>query len=398
MPAYNIAYVFTPIEFGGAERVNLSFLKHVNRSKFNILPVLLVRPWEKDNQVVRELKEENYTVFEVPVAKRPRSEGRDYFRILRSYRLLHAIVRTHGVHLIHTHGYFADIIGMPAAKRGDIPHLSTCHGFIENSANLKMYNQLDRLVLRFADRIIAVSPGVRTELVKKGLSPSRIVTIPNAVNGNASRERFVQQRREKRKLLKLGNRDFVAGYAGRLSEEKGLLYLLQACSCLQQSALPLKVVLMGEGPQRKELEQFVRKQRLEECVIIAGFVKNIEDWLPALDVFVLPSLTEGTPMALLEAMAAGIPTVASAVGGVPSVIDSGRNGILVPPCSPEEIGKALQLLYSDEALGNKLAAAARQTVLAKYNMQDWLWKLEQEYVMVLNRKHTSHGCSATEPE
>jgi len=294
--------------------------------------------------------------------------------------------------LVHTHGYFADIVGIPAAKILGIPHISTCHGFISNDRNLRLYNWLDRIALRFATKIIAVSEGIENDLIRSGIDRSRIVTIQNAVNGEYSDESAMRNRREKRNLLNLSDKDFVAGYVGRLSEEKGIKYLVEAISMLSTyEEIPLKLLIIGEGPKRKDLEDFAKEKNLEQRVFFIGFQSDVENWLPAMDVFVLPSLTEGTPMSLLEAMAYGIPVVASAVGGVPQVIDSGQDGTIVAPGVSREIKDAIYLLYKNIDLRNSVAREAQKKIEANYSVVDWIKKIEAEYHNMRIRKEKSRN-------
>lgn len=380
MNPMKIAYIFTSIDFGGSEKVSLTFLKKVDRNKFHISPVLLVRPWEQENFFIQELKKEDYQLYKIPVAIKPRSKGRDYFRLLRCYRMIYSFLRKGSFDLVHTHGYFADIIGIPAAKILGIPVISTCHGFVSIDRNLKLYNLFDRVALRFAKKIIAVSDSIKNDLGKRGIRKTRIVTIQNAVNGSSCTESSSQRRLERRHNLGLSDHDFVVGYVGRLSEEKGVQYLIKAASHLNESDVPVKILIIGEGPQRKELEDLAKKANIGNNVIFAGFQSEIEKWLSAMDIFVLPSLTEGTPMSLLEAMAYGMPVVASAVGGVPQVIDSEKNGILVPPGKPQDIKDAIRLLYLNENLRKSFSREARQKIKSKYNIEDWTKKIEDEYL------------------
>ena len=314
MSICKIAYILTPIDFGGAERVNLNFLKNVDRNRFQIAPIILIRPWEEDNFFIQELKKINYPIYKVPVAIRPRIEGKDYFRVIRCYRIIHSILKNNSFDLVHTHGYFADIIGIPVAKKLGIPNISTYHGFITDGRKLGIYNILNHLVLKLSNNIIAVSEEIRNILIKKGIKRKKIKVILNAVPINSNNKILAQYRKEKRKFLNVNEKEFVIGYIGRLSEEKGIKYLLEAISILNLD-IPVKALIIGEGPQRKDLEDLVKERGIEEKVIFTGFQKDTENWLSVLDVFVLPSLTEGTPMALLEAMAFGGLVVASQVCG-----------------------------------------------------------------------------------
>ena len=183
-----IAYLLTPVEFGGSEKVSLTFLRNVDRTRFDIYPTVLIRPWEKDTVFVRQL-EDAYPLYKLPVAIRPGSVGRDHLRVIRCVKSLHRYLSKRSVHILHTHGYFADIIGIPVSKLLGLSHISTCHGFISNDTKLAMYNMLDRFVLRFCDRIIVVSEGIKDELIKGGIKKSRITVIQNAIE---NRENYIK--------------------------------------------------------------------------------------------------------------------------------------------------------------------------------------------------------------
>ena len=380
-----IAYIFTPIEFGGSEKVNLTFLRNVNRSKFDIVPILLIRPWEKDSNLIKEIRKIKYSIHRIPVAKRPRNEGRNYLRIARCYKILYRILCNGSFDLIHSHGYFADILGVPIAKLLRTPILSTCHGFISNDRNLRIYNKLDKLSLRFANKVICVSESIKYDLIRNGIKETRIVVIPNAVETDMNGELFIKNRKEKRQSLDIKEDEFVLGYIGRLSEEKGINYLIESSSMLNNLNIPIKVVIIGQGPQKKILEDLAKEKGIESKVIFCGFQPDVENWLPAIDTFILPSLTEGTPMSLLEAMAYGIPAVASAVGGVSKLIDSGKNGIIVSPGKPEEIKDTVFNLYNNKKLRNSISMGAKQYVNKKHNIGDWTNKIEVEYLNIVKK-------------
>jgi len=172
---------------------------------------------------------------------------------------------------------------------------------------------------------------------------------------------------------------------GRLSVEKGLIHLLAACAKLLRDGVPLKVLIVGDGPQRKELEQLSLELGLGDRVVFAGFREDIAEWILCMDVFVLPSLTEGTPISLLEAMACGVPVIASAVGGVPQVIQHGETGMLVSPGSEDEISNAVLTLFRDSEARQKLAQSALVLVKTRYNIEQWIGRVEMEYQSIARR-------------
>ena len=374
--------MLTPVEFGGAERVCLTLLKNINREQFDIVPILLTRPWERDNLFVRGLRKEGYEICEISVALR---KTRDYLRVPRCYKLAWRALRGRKFHLLHTHGYFADIVGIPVARLSGLPSLSTCHGYIPMTWKVRLYNFLDRIALKFGTKVLAVSDALKQNLVDSGLNPGRVQVVENAVGSATDRDITRANRETGRKSHGISSTDFVLGYVGRLSAEKGLKYLLMACADLVASGVPLRALIIGEGPQRKELEQLSTQLGLGDRVLFAGFQEEVPEWLHCMDVFVLPSLTEGTPMALLEAMAHGVPTVASTVGGVPQVIKHGETGILVSPGRAEEISRTTLALFGDPAARQKLAENALALVRTRYGIEQWIGRMEMEYQRLARR-------------
>lgn len=384
-----IAYILTPVEFGGSEKVNLTFLRNTNRERFDIHLILLVRPWENDNLFTRLVEEADYSVSRIPVAVKQRHEGVDYFRVARCILYLYRIMRQTKFDLVHTHGYFADIIAMPVCKLLGVPQISTCHGFISNDSTLKLYNLLDKIILRFCEKIIAVSSEIMNDLVRSRIDESRIVVIQNAVQSSYRNREFEDHRVDNRRRLSVDRDVFVMGYVGRLSEEKGVRYLIHAASLLKKDKESFKLLILGDGPKRYELETLARLQGVDENIEFLGFQNDIEKWLPALDAFVLPSLSEGTPMALLEAMSAGLPIVATAVGGVPGVVSDGVNGFLVEPGDVYGLKEKMLALYENAELRNKLSAGALNTVKENFNAYDWCRKIEGQYDLLSKEKVSS---------
>lgn len=371
-----VAVMLTPVEFGGAERVCLTLLKNINRERFDVVPILLTRPWEKDNIFVRELRKEGYEIAEIPVALQ---ETGDYLRVPRCFKLAWRLLKGGGFDLLHTHGYFADIVGIPAARLIGLPTLSTCHGYIPSTWNVRLYNAIDRIALKFGTQVLAVSEGIRQDLVDSGVSSNRVRVVVNAV-GPAENSNLAQTSGEaRRRSHGIGSNDFVAGYVGRLSAEKGLNHFLAACVELVGNGVPLRALIVGDGPQRTELEHLSRQLGFGDRVVFAGFQEDIAQWLPGMDVFVLPSLTEGTPMALLEAMAHGVAVVASAVGGVPQVINHGETGLLVSPGNAGELSSAVLTLYKDSVTRRRLAQNALTLARTRFGVAEWIGRIETVY-------------------
>lgn len=239
------------------------------------------------------------------------------------------------------HGYKADLVGLLAGRRAGVPVVIVSRGWTGATWKVRLYEALDRRCLRYADRVVCVSEGQAAKVRRAGVPEDRLRVIRNAIDA----ERFGNP--------EPGGRAFLQGFfpkpprllvgaVGRLSPEKGFCHLVDAAAHVAAALPDVGFVVFGDGPLRAELERQIEQRGLDGRFVLAGFRDDLDRWLPSLDVAVLPSLTEGLPNAVLEAFAASVPVVATAVGGTPEVIVEGRTGYLVPPAQVEPL--ALRLL------------------------------------------------------
>ncbi|MGA2107525.1 MAG: glycosyltransferase [Syntrophorhabdales bacterium] len=381
-----VALLLTPVEFGGAEKVGLTLLKNIQRNLFDVRPIMLTRPWEEKGFFTRELEKLDYDYQTIPVALYERHQKRDYWRVLRCARLLRSMARNEQFDLIHTNGYFADIIGIPVAKSLGIPTLAMCHGFVDSDAKLRFYNRLDLLILRLVNRVICVSEELRRLLVRWCVSSRRVYLLRNAVDAVYDPKQFAAARQETRRAFGVTEEEILLGSCGRLSAEKGLANLVEAGSSLLAAGLPVKILLIGDGPERLKLERLAMSGNLRERCMFSGFREDVLALLPAIDVFVLPSLTEGTPMALLEAMGQGIPVVATAVGEVPAIVTNDRNGILVKPGQVAQIAGAVRRIVENGELREELSQKERETIGNHFGIEPWVHEIERHYTELINHR------------
>jgi glycosyltransferase involved in cell wall biosynthesis len=375
-----VAYVLTPITFGGSEKVSLNFLKSADRSEFDINPVLFLRPWEEEPYFARQLREMKLRYSVLPVALR---ESGDFVRPIRCFSNLMSILRKGHFSLVHTNGYLADTVGICASKLLRIPHVATCHGFIANDTKLSFYNWLDREALRLSNRVICVSENLKWSLVAAGVRERKIRVIPNAVTVNKNDSEMHNRRIIARRRLGAEDAELVVGYAGRLSQEKGLKTLLRAFSEVLKSDEKCRLWIVGDGPLRSELQELTMAIGISDHVAFLGFREDVLGIMAGMDAFVLPSLTEGTPMALLEAMSLGLPIVASAVGEIPQIINSGENGLLVSPGETRQLAHAIHKVHDEPSFARRLAESGRRTVEEKHSIGAWVRKIENTYLELL---------------
>jgi glycosyltransferase involved in cell wall biosynthesis len=239
------------------------------------------------------------------------------------------------------------------------------HGYTTTDMKMRIYNQLDWWSLRKADRVLTSSAAFVEELVRKNVHPKRIRVQHMPIRSFAPISE--KQKSELRHRLGFDDGARVLLCVGRLSREKGHTDLVRAFPKMRELAgkSQLRLVLVGEGPERPQIEELCRNLKLTDAVTLAGQQNDINPYYGIADVFLLPSLSEGCPNVLLEAMAAGVPVVATAVGGVPEVVTSGKHAILVKKHDGAGMACATVELLKDQRLRDRLVSNAGEVVSRK---------------------------------
>ena len=297
-------------------------------------------------------------------------QGNTWWQIL--WRLTHYL-RSRPVDILHTHRYKENILGCMAAKISGVTHVvRTVHGSTELSSGwkgvkAKLYKAIDKIVCRyFVSCLIAVSRDISGHL-ERTFPGKTIIHISNCID----ERRLVPTTAREEKRLELGLRpsEFVIGTVGRLNPVKGTEYLIRAVPEIVKRREDVRVLVVGDGPLRGDLEALVQFLGLEKTVTFLGWRDDSVDIINALDLFVLPSLHEGMPTVLLEAMFLGIPVVASATGGIPETVADGWNGLLVEPRSELSLSEKCIRVISHPHSANKRAKNAMQDVY-KYHLHE----------------------------
>jgi glycosyltransferase involved in cell wall biosynthesis len=238
------------------------------------------------------------------------------------------------------------------------------HGYTKEALRSRIYNQLDRWSLRYANRVITVCQKFVLDLQDMGVPIARVSVGRNPIRP-VSEGASAESKEEVRDRLGLDTSSTVLLSVGRLSPEKGHLDLLMAVSTLKATYSgigSLKLFIVGSGPLRERLEKVSNELGLNDIVTFTGYRPDVESYYVAADVFVLPSHSEGCPNVLLEAMAAGLPVVATDAGGIPEIAINGLNALVVPRRSPSQLAIALETLLSNAGLRRRLADASREVV------------------------------------
>jgi glycosyltransferase involved in cell wall biosynthesis/protein-tyrosine-phosphatase len=281
-------------------------------------------------------------------------------------------LRDHDFDVVHTHRYKDTILGSIAARLAGVPHvIRTIHGLNEATRGwtrmkLRVYGALDQVVLRCCvDRIIAVSGRIAEALTASGHGPTKVVQVHNGVD--LRKLRATRDREAVRRELGVGPGTCLIGTAGRLSPVKGHTHFLRAARLVLQKERCAKFIVIGGGPLKDELLGSARRLGIDRECLLLGPRTDVHDLVAAMDVFVLPSLDEGIPMALLEAMALGRPVVATAVGGVPEVVTHRANGLLVAPGDEQALADACLELALDPDRARRLGDRSRRVVEERFS-------------------------------
>ncbi|MCU1240399.1 MAG: hypothetical protein JWO71_1125 [Candidatus Acidoferrum typicum] len=285
------------------------------------------------------------------------------------------------IDILHTHGYKANTYGLLAAKGTSVKTIATSHNWPGRSLSLRAYGLLDRLQLRFFDRVCAVSESVRHRLLRS-LVPDRKITV---VRNGIDCERF----RDGRSVLRndLSSKDgLLVGYVGRLAPEKDLHSLLRAAKAILNTLPSISFVLCGEGPERRSLEALALQLGIENSVFFLGQRSDTPDLYSSFDVVVLPSLTEGMPLAVLEAMAAKKAVVASRVGAIPKILEDGKSGLLVEPGNTKELESALLRLLRNREMRLSFGQAGFDIVESNFSSKVMAQTYLSIYSEVLSTK------------
>jgi len=288
--------------------------------------------------------------------------------------------------VFHAYWTFAGLVAIATKVFTSVPVVINLFGSDILFSKIPVLWRLLCKLLNRADAIVCESQHFADQLIVKGISKEKIHICPWGIDIEQFKPR---DKLTMRKALQLPENSHLIVTVGNLSERKGQNYLLASLPKILKSFEQVKVIVVGEGDYRNDLERMIENLNLEQYVFLAGFQKDetIPNWLNAADIFVLPSLLEGTPNILLEAIACNLPVVTTDVGGIGSVIKDGENGILIPPRSESRIAEAVITLLQDPALSERLTSNAQNTLKSQFG--SWAKQashLKAIYSTILKRK------------
>lgn len=359
--------MLAPAEVGGLEAVVQALVLGALGSNVDARVAAVISPGRLDHPFLKPLRNAGVEAHTIAVGPRDfLSERAEVVRLCRTLR----------PDIVHTHGYRADVLDGTAVQRLGIPVVSTCHGFTGGDWKNRLYQWVQRRSFRRFDAVVAVSRWVGDALARSGVPSERLHYLQNAWHPSGD----PLDREAACRALRISAQPFRVGWVGRLSPEKGPDVLVEAVR--QLADLPLTVSFVGTGPMQQSLETRAAALHLADRIHWHGLVPGAGRLLRAFDAVALTSRIEGTPILLLEAMAAGVPIIASAVGGIPDVV-SAREALLVPSEDPRAVGAAIRNVLLNPAGARERARAARERLARQFGLAAWLEQYEAVYRGVL---------------
>ncbi len=359
-----IVQLLAPARIGGLERVVQGLaIGQSKRGHEVVVAAVGEEPMPMDHPFRAPLDAAGITMREIIVPPRHyRAERQGIAELCREFR----------ADVVHGHGTRPDVVNGDAIRRLGVPTVSTLHGWTRGSMKNRLYEYLHARSLRRFDAVIAVSEPIARRLAEDGVPADRVHFVQNAFAPVAE----PLPREDARQLLNLSPNARVAGWVGRLSREKGIDVFVDAVARLNNEEV-LGCVL-GDGPEREREKSHAA--RTGARVAWQGMVPTAGRLCAAFDVFVQSSRTEGTPIALLEAIGAGAPIVATRVGGVPDVV-SEKEALLVPSENPAALADAIASVFADPHAAAERAQRAKERLATAFGADAWLARHEEIYAL-----------------
>ncbi len=364
-----LLYLIVTLPVGGTEELLLSLVRNLDRNRFDPMVCCIGR----SGPIGKEIEKTGVRVIELGKLERGGYDG-------RIVSLLVDTIRREGIGLIHSHLYHANFYGRLAAFRAGVPVVCSVHNiYVRPKPHRRLINWW---LARRTPWIIAGSEAIKNDIVRyDGVPPGKVRVIHNSVD--VERFEIPLSRGDARRKLGFPADRFLVGTVGRLEEQKGQSYLVEAAALLCREGVNMSLLLIGSGREERKLRDLVAREGIADEVLFLGTRRDLPDLFRAMDVFALSSLWEGLPLALLSAMASGVPVVATPVGGIPEVIRDGVNGFLVPPADAAALAAALRTVRENPGRASTIGAAGAETVQSGYSHRGNAQKVMAIYEEVL---------------
>lgn len=385
MQRIKILYVITKLELGGAQKQLLSLINRLNKERFQ--PFLFTA---KEGLLLAEaLSADGLRIKKSRYLERPISPLKDILALIEIYRF----IKKNNIEIVHTHSSKAGILGRLAARLAKAKFIiHTIHGWSFNDYQFWLFRELfillERFVGKFTDGLIVVSfsdklKGLRNHIGRE--DKYRLIRYGIDYREFNGREQSIKEE------LGIGPKDLLVTNISCLKPQKSPLEFIQLAFLLSQTLPHVKFLLVGGGAMRKKIERLVLRFNLEKQIILSGWRRDIPKILSATDVLVLTSLWEGLPIAVLEAMAAARPVVATRTGAVEEVIVEDKTGFLVSCRDAKKMSEKLTILLKDENLRKSMGRKARECLGRNFCLESMVNNTQDFYESLIKKDNLDYA-------
>jgi glycosyltransferase involved in cell wall biosynthesis len=380
-----ILRIISRLAVGGSTYHSIVLTAHQDREVFDCV-LVRGREGEREGSMLEFARQKGLkSICYIPEMGREISLKRDIVAFWKLFRL----IRRERPDIVDTHQSKAGALGRLAALvAGTKVTIHTIHGHVFYDFFGKLKSSLivlvERLLARRSSLLVAVSENVRKEVLAFGVgTPEKVITIPYGIE----LDKYLcidGHRGDLRRELGLSEREVVIGNVQRLVPTKGHRYLFRSIQLLKESAPEVRFVIAGDGEMRGELEQLAENLGLKERIYFLGFREDVDNIYADSDALIFPSLTEGAPFAIIEALASARPVVATDVGGISELIDEGQCGFVVPAKDPRALAEALLKLIRDQKLRKTFGENGRNKVYPHLSHTRLVKDMERIYLELVN--------------
>ena len=389
-PKKRVLFIVTQSEFGGAQKFLYELTTRLDKNRYEIL---IAFDLGGKNDFLNSLEQKGLKTKQLKFLKRELNPVLDCLGIIELMKL----INNFGPDYLHLNSSKAGALGSIAAFKIKILRpkklkvIYRIGGWTFNDPwawwKKKLFILAEKITAKFKDVIVVNNKNDYDQAIRLKIKPKKeLKLIYNGID--ASKIEFLPREEARLKLFKkigksghnnIFQMKFAVGIIANFYPTKGLEYLIEALNILNAKSQisDTKFLLIGDGPERAKLERKILDYGLKERIILLGRIPETFKYMKAFDVFVLPSVKEGFPWTILEAMAAKIPVIATSVGAVPEIIENGKNGIMVEPRNPGQLAKAIQYLLKNEKVKQELSLQGHQTVLFKFPIEKMIKETEE---------------------
>ena len=373
-----ILFIVTQSEFGGAQQFLSQLITALNKDKYDI--TIAAGPEGDDNKgLLKALDKIGISTRRLKYLRRGINPIFDFcLGIIEIYRL----IKKEKPDVLFLCSSKAGAVGGFAGRLARVPKIIyRIGGWTFNDPwpkwKKKIYIWIEKFSAKFKDIIINNAKSDTEQAKKMGIKPKKeILTIYNGIDTNNLK--FLDREEARKEILGGSVSGWqLIGVIANLYPAKGLEYLIEAASIIRNRFVSIKFIVIGEGMERLKLKELIKKYNLEGSFFLVGAVSDAYKYLKAFDIFVLPSVKEGFPWVILEAMAAGVPIVATKVGAIPEIIEDKKTALLVEPRSAQELSRAILELVEDYSFRIRIAENAKKVVEEKFSLEKMVGEIEK---------------------